>query len=86
MQKHVDRIYDAFRRTIPEYVEAKQNGYRHSYCTYKVTCFGNMASVADEMGNSIQMIRKHYYKPTRKKDAELYWKLTPEYVDSLNLD
>lgn len=27
------------------------------------------------------MIRKHYYKPTRKKDAELYWKLTPEYVD-----
>lgn len=33
------------------------------------------------MGNSIQMIRKHYYKPTRKKDAELYWKLTPEYVD-----
>ena len=41
-----------------------------------------MASVADEMGNSIQMIRKHYYKPTRKKDAELYWHVTPEYVDS----
>ena len=85
-KKHVDRIYDAFRRTIPEYIEARQNGYRHSYCTYKVTCFGNMASVADEMGNSIQMIRKHYYKPTRKKDAEFYWKLTPEYVDSLNLE
>ena len=33
--------------------------------------------------NSIQMIRKHYYKPTRKKDAELYWHLTPEYVDSV---
>lgn len=81
-----NRIYDFFRKTIPPTVEPKQNGYRHSYCTYKVTCFGNMASVADEMGNSIQMIRKHYYKPTRKKDAELYWKLTPEYVDSLNLD
>ena len=45
--------------------------------------FGNMESVADEMGNSIQMIRKHYYKPTRKKDAELYWHLSSEYVDSI---
>ncbi|OCA02750.1 tyrosine-type recombinase/integrase [Akkermansia glycaniphila] len=80
---HADRIYDAFRRIIPGHVEAKQNGFRHSYCTYKVTCFGNMSDVADEMGNSIQMIRKHYYRPTRKKDAGLYWKLTPEYVDSI---
>ena len=29
------------------------------------------------------MIRKHYYKPTRRKDAELYWHLTPDYVDSV---
>ena len=78
-----NRIYDFFRKTIPPTVESKRNGFRHSYCTYKVTCFGNMASIADEMGNSIQMIRKHYYKPTRKKDAELYWHLTPEYVDSI---
>lgn len=78
-----NRIYDFFRKTIPPTVEPKQNGFRHSYCTYKVTCFGNMASVADEMGNSIQMIRRHYYKPTRKKDAELYWHLTPEYVDTI---
>ena len=42
-----------------------------------------MASVADEISTSIQMIRKHNYKPTRKKDKELYWHLIPEYIHSI---
>ncbi len=85
-KEHPDRIYDKFRKTVPEFIEHKQNGYRHSYCTYKVTCTGDMHEVATEMGNSPQVIRKHYYRPTKKKDAQMFWELTPEYVDSLELD
>ncbi len=39
--------------------------------------------MADEISTSIQMIRKHNYKPTRKKDKELYWHLIPEYIHSI---
>ncbi len=86
-RKHADRyISEQFRKTLPKHVDAKLNGYRHSYCTYKVTCYGNMAAVADEMGNSVQVIRKHYYRPTKKKEAAQYWELTPDYIDSLELD
>lgn len=80
---YYNKVYKDLRMCIPSNVKPQPNGFRHSYCTYKVTCFGNMADVADEMGNSVQVIKKHYYKPTRKKDAQLFWHLTPEYVDSL---
>ncbi len=86
-RKYTDRyISEQFRKTIPADMIPRKNGFRHSYCTYKVTCFGNMAAVADEMGNSVQVIRKHYYRPTRKKDAQLFWELTPEYVEALELE
>ena len=68
-------------RTIPSTSEAKQNGYRQSYCTYKVTCFGNMASVADEMGKQHPDDSEALLQADEEKGCGTLLKLTPEYVD-----
>jgi hypothetical protein len=55
------------------------NGFRHSFITYRVLTTGNPAQVADEAGNSITTIEKHYRKRgVEKGTARAWFKILPK--------
>ena len=45
------------------------NGFRHSFCTYRLADTQNAAQVALEAGNSPTMLFKHYRELATKEDA-----------------
>ena len=49
-----------------------QNGLRHSFGSYHLARFGDAARLALEMGNSPQMIFRHYRQLVKPRDAERY--------------
>jgi hypothetical protein len=54
-------------------VRYPHNGLRHSFITYRILVTGNPAQVADEAGNSIATIEKHYRKRGIEKSTALAW-------------
>jgi integrase len=59
-------------------VEWKHNALRHSFGSYRLAQIKNAAEVALEMGNSPQMIFKHYRELVRPADAAAWWAITPQ--------
>lgn len=55
-----------------------QNGLRHSYGSYHLARFPDVAALALQMGNSPQMIFKHYRELVKPRVAEAYWNIRPE--------
>jgi integrase len=62
-----------------------QDVMRHCYGTYWLAKHGNRAQLAEYMGNSLQIIKKHYKKVVSKSQAEAYWKLRPDRKPELHL-
>jgi hypothetical protein len=59
-------------------VSYPHNGFRHSFITYRILTTGNPAQVADEAGNSITTIEKHYRKRgVEKATARAWFKISP---------
>ena len=54
-----------------------QNALRHSFGSYHLARYHDVAALALQMGNSPAMIFRHYRQLVRAKDAESYWKITP---------
>lgn len=54
-------------------VEWKRNALRHSYISYAVAESGDIARIADQSGNSPQIIRKHYLKRVKPKEAAVWF-------------
>lgn len=54
-----------------------QNGLRHSFGSYHLARFNNAAALALQMGNSPEMIFKHYRQLVKPKAAEAYWNIMP---------
>ena len=54
-----------------------QNGLRHSFGSYHLAHFRDTAALALQMGNSPEMIFKHYRQLVKPKAAEAYWNITP---------
>ena len=54
-----------------------QDGTRHTAASYMVAESSNLASVAQALGHSEQMLRKHYLARVTKADAERFWRLMP---------
>jgi integrase len=50
---------------------------RHSYGSYWLKKHGNRAQLAENMGNSLQIIKKHYKRPVKNSDTALYWAILP---------
>jgi integrase len=61
----------------------KVNGLRHSFATYHLAKWQNAAALAEEMGNSVGIIREHYRNLALPKDAELYWNIQPEQPENI---
>jgi len=45
-------------------VNWKRNALRHSFGTYRSASTKNISAVALEMGNTVEMVQRHYNRPT----------------------
>ena len=72
-------LYDrrrVFRNTIG-FVWAK-NGLRHSYASYYLGArYGGYGDLEQNMGNSRQMLQKHYLNYPNKEQSNLFWSIFP---------
>lgn len=55
----------------------KDNGLRHSYASYRLAQIQNAAQVALELGNSADVVFKHYRELVRPAAAQLWFAVAP---------
>ena len=72
---HVDQMQELF--TLAK-VEPIFNGARHSFISYRTAETRDVARVADECGNSVGTIKKHYRKLVTSEAAEKFFAIRPE--------
>jgi predicted ArsR family transcriptional regulator len=53
------------------------NVLHHSFGSYRLAQIKNAAQVAEEMGNSPQVVRTHYQNLVRPEAVADYWQITP---------
>ena len=56
-----------------------QDVLRHSYGSYWLGRYKQRAVLAEHMGNSLQIIKKHYRQVVSKSATTEFWKITPTY-------
>ena len=54
-----------------------QDVLRHSYGTYRLALKKSRSQVADEMGNSPEIIKKHYRRPVPERTAQAWFAIRP---------
>ncbi len=54
-----------------------QDALRHSYGSYRNSIVRALAQVAEEMGTSESMLRKHYHNPRNKEEGEAWFGMRP---------
>ena len=57
-------------------VKWKRNALRHSFGTYRSASTKNVPSVAFEMGNTVEMVQRHYNRPTPPHIARQWFKIS----------
>lgn len=62
-------------------IEWKHNALRHSFISYRVAATADVPRVADEAGNSVQMIRQHYLRRVKPAEAERWFSIMPAKED-----
>jgi integrase len=55
-----------------------RNGLRHSFCTYRLMICRNAALVAEEAGNSVAIVRRHYTGLANPADARAWFAIVPD--------
>jgi integrase len=76
----IDRIRDIARTA--EY-DLADNGFRHSFISYRVAVTGNIPETSIEAGNSVRMIHKHYRELATRTEGEAWFGITPAEVAAL---
>jgi integrase len=76
----IDRIRDIARTAGYGLAE---NGFRHSFISYRVAVTGNIPETSLEAGNSVAMIHKHYRELAAKPEAEAWFGITPGEVAAM---
>ncbi len=56
------------------------DGLRHGFGTYYKSLIKDIGKVADYMGNSASMIKRHYAQTIDKVELDKFWGLTPVVV------
>lgn len=64
----------------PKAEEIPQDIMRHSYASHYLGKYGNRAQLAENMANSVQVIRKHYKKIVSKSETVAYWAILPAAI------
>ena len=66
-------------KSNPQAPSWPQDVMRHSYGSYWLAKYKHRAVLAENMGNTIEMIKKHYKRVVSKSDCAEYWKIVPGY-------
>lgn len=53
------------------------NALRHSFASYRMALVGNAATVAEECGHSVRVMREHYRELMAKPEAEAWFSVMP---------
>ena len=61
----------------------KDDVLRHSYGTYRAAILRNSHNLAEEMGNSVAIVRTYYDAVVSPSVAKLWWKITPERPENV---
>jgi integrase len=72
----LDRVRAFCRESDPP-VLCPENGFRHSFVSYRVAATGNVAETALEAGNSPAIVFNHYRELVEKKEGAAWFALTP---------
>ena len=80
----VDRVRTFCRRADPP-IPCPENGFRHSFVSYRVAMTSNVAETALEAGNSADIVFKHYRELVVKEDGAAWFALTPARVASMGV-
>lgn len=57
-----------------------QDALRHSYGSYRNAMIRNLPQVAEEMGTSETMLRRHYHNPRTMEEGAAWFELRPEMI------
>lgn len=64
----------------------KHNALRHSFISYRVALVNDVAKVSLEAGNSPRMVFSNYRELVRPADAEKWFAIIPDSIDSVGKD
>jgi integrase len=76
-------LVENFRKSFDDLREAAKitdwptNGLRHSFASYYLAKFRNVPDTAYQMGNSPEVIKRHYDAVVLPAEAEKFWNLRP---------
>jgi integrase/recombinase XerD len=59
------------------------NGLRHSFGSYHLAMFHDAVKTAEQMGNSSDMVHKHYKVLVPESEAKKFWGLRPEAAENV---
>ena len=51
---------------------------RHTFGTYWLALHQDRARLGEQMGNTVQIIKKHYKRAVPKLEADKFWALRPQ--------
>jgi len=54
-----------------------KDALRHSYASYRNAIIRSFPQVAEEMGTSESMLKRHYHNPRSKQEGEAWWAMRP---------
>lgn len=79
-KKYTDHeaVIDKLEKVLP--AGWKKNALRHSFGTYRTAVTADMPRVSLEMGNSVEMINRHYHDARTAKEGKAWFALTPAKV------
>ena len=66
-----------FRIAAAAGLKWKHNASRHSFGSYRMAEIKNAYHVAEEMGNTPAMVKKHYFQAVTKAEAARFWAIRP---------
>ncbi|NDE18318.1 hypothetical protein EBZ80_25725, partial [bacterium] len=58
-------------------VKWRHNACRDSFGSYRMAELRNTHNVAEEMGNSPAVVKKHYFQAVTKAEAGKFWAIRP---------
>ena len=75
----------SWRQRSKRAIQWKANGLRHSYGSYRLAIIQNAPQVAEEMGNSVPMIKKHYAETVYPAEGAGWFSIMPSSDHARNV-
>ena len=77
------QFYDAQNLTAEKAgIAWKRNALRHSYASYRFAQTTDPGKVAGELGNSVNMVHKHYRELVARQSADKWFNIKPDKAAS----